>query len=237
MDLTQNPSVFNSAATPRHAPVKFTGEGRTYFGIWLTNLLLTILTLGIYGAWAKVRTQQFMSIEIDGHSIPRQPMQILVGRLIAITVFHAFMATVHLSESGPLIHYGNDLLHCPTLGGERITTVLSSDDIVPHVRFNFKGTHWGAMKTFIIFPILGLIPFYLGLPWVNKKVDEYLMSNAYYGEKQFKTDIQTPTYYKAVGTSLLVVLGTAISAGLLAYIMSLAIEGAEPFVMMIFGVL
>ena len=62
------------------------------------------------------------------------------------------------------------------------------------------------MKTFIIFPILGLIPFYLGLPWVNKKVDEYLMGNAYYGEKQFKTDIQTPTYYKAVGTSLLVVL-------------------------------
>ena len=47
------------------------------------------------------------------------------------------------------------------------------------------------MKTFIIFPILGLIPFYLGLPWVNKKVDEYLMNNAYYGEKQFKIDIQT----------------------------------------------
>ena len=137
MDLTQNPSVFNSAdSTPRHAAVKFTGEGRTYFGIWLTNLLLTILTLGIYGAWAKVRTQQFMlgSIEIDGHSLRyhAKPMQILVGRLIAITFFRCIYGnSPHLSESGPLIHYGNDLFRCFTLGGERVTKVLSSDDIVP----------------------------------------------------------------------------------------------------------
>ena len=83
------------------------------------------------------------------------------------------------------------------------------------------------MKTFIIFPILGLIPFYLGLPWVNKKVDEYLMSNAYYGEKQFKTDIQTQTYYKAVGASILVVLGTAISAGVLAFILASRLTGVN----------
>ena len=53
------------------------------------------------------------------------------------------------------------------------------------------------------------------------------MSNAYYGEKQFKTDIQTQTYYKAVGASILVVLGTAISAGVLAFIVSLAIDGTQ----------
>ena len=90
------------------------------------------------------------------------------------------------------------------------------------------------MKTFILFPILGLIPFYLGLPWVNKKVDEYLMNNAYYGESSSRS-ISKQKHTKAVGASLLVVFGTAISAGLLAYIISLAIEGAEPFLMIIFA--
>jgi len=33
----------------------FHGTGREYFKIWIVNLVLTIATLGIYAAWAKVR--------------------------------------------------------------------------------------------------------------------------------------------------------------------------------------
>lgn len=39
--------------------LQFTGKGSEYFGIWIVNLLLTILTLGIYSAWAKVRRLQY----------------------------------------------------------------------------------------------------------------------------------------------------------------------------------
>src|SRR5688572_25368406 len=42
---------------PQHA--QFTGTGREYFQIWIVNLLLTIVTLGIYSAWAKVRRLQY----------------------------------------------------------------------------------------------------------------------------------------------------------------------------------
>lgn len=31
--------------------VAFKGEGGEYFSIWLVNLLLTIITLGVYSAW------------------------------------------------------------------------------------------------------------------------------------------------------------------------------------------
>ena len=137
MELAQNPTVFNSPeSTPRHAAVKFHGEGKTYFGIWLTNLLLTILTFGIYGAWAKVRTQQFMlgSIEMDGHRLRyhAKPMQILVGRLIAITFFSSVYGNgSHISKSNPLIHYGSHLFRCFALGCERVTAFLPSDDFLP----------------------------------------------------------------------------------------------------------
>ena len=37
----------------------FTGTAREYFGIWIVNVLLTIITLGVYSAWAKVRRQRY----------------------------------------------------------------------------------------------------------------------------------------------------------------------------------
>ena len=36
-------------------PFQFTGSGSAYFRIWIVNLLLSLVTLGIYSAWAKVR--------------------------------------------------------------------------------------------------------------------------------------------------------------------------------------
>lgn len=42
-------------------PFRFTGTGSEYFRIWIVNWLLTLLTLGIYSAWAKVRRIQFFT--------------------------------------------------------------------------------------------------------------------------------------------------------------------------------
>ena len=40
-------------------PFQFTGTGGEYFKIWIVNILLSIVTLGIYSAWAKVRRKQY----------------------------------------------------------------------------------------------------------------------------------------------------------------------------------
>ena len=37
----------------------FTGNASEYFGIWIVNLLLSIVTFGIYTAWAKVRRLRY----------------------------------------------------------------------------------------------------------------------------------------------------------------------------------
>ena len=50
-------------AQPQGAPtihtVEFRGRGGEYFRIWIVNIALSVLTLGIYTAWAKVRTQRY----------------------------------------------------------------------------------------------------------------------------------------------------------------------------------
>lgn len=75
-------------ATDRWENIRFNGAGAEYFKIWIVNLFLSILTLGIYSAWAKVRTRRYFygNTMLDGSSFEYHatPLMILKGRLIAV---------------------------------------------------------------------------------------------------------------------------------------------------------
>lgn len=68
--------------------IYFRGTGGEYFAIWLVNILLTVITLGIYSAWATVRRRRYFygNTELNGDRFDyhAQPMQILKGRLLVI---------------------------------------------------------------------------------------------------------------------------------------------------------
>ena len=40
-------------------PIVFSGSGSEYFRIWIVNLLLMLVTLGIYYPWAKARRLRY----------------------------------------------------------------------------------------------------------------------------------------------------------------------------------
>lgn len=74
-------------------PVEFSGSGGEYFRIWIVNLLLLILTLGLYWPWAKVRRMRYFwgNTLVDGeplafHGEPRKMFrgQALVGVLLLL---------------------------------------------------------------------------------------------------------------------------------------------------------
>ncbi|MGZ5583980.1 MAG: YjgN family protein [Usitatibacter sp.] len=80
---------------------RFTGTGREYFGIWIVNLLLTVITLGIYSAWAKVRRKRYFygntwlaESNFDYHG---NPIAILKGRVIAFVAFVAYTLATQFS--------------------------------------------------------------------------------------------------------------------------------------------
>jgi hypothetical protein len=76
---------------PQRLPIRFTGSGGEYFRIWIVNLLLTLVTLGIWSAWAKVRkTRYFWSnTQLAGAAFRYHgnPGAILRGRLLAGAFF------------------------------------------------------------------------------------------------------------------------------------------------------
>ena len=75
-------------------PFNFTGKSLEFFGIWIVNIALTILTLGIYSAWAKVRTNRYFygNTQVDGSAFEylAEPKQILKSRVIASLLFAAY---------------------------------------------------------------------------------------------------------------------------------------------------
>jgi uncharacterized membrane protein YjgN (DUF898 family) len=61
-------SVFTPSASNETREHSFQFRGRTdeYFRIWIVNIALTIVTLGIFSAWAKVREDTLRSHERCG---------------------------------------------------------------------------------------------------------------------------------------------------------------------------
>ncbi|WP_293371948.1 YjgN family protein [Nevskia sp.] len=86
---------------PTVNPLRFNGNGAEYFRIWIVNLMLTIVTLGIYSAWAKVRRLQYFYRNTElagtGFEYHGQPKAILVGRAIALLMFLAYQYSAEVS--------------------------------------------------------------------------------------------------------------------------------------------
>jgi uncharacterized membrane protein YjgN (DUF898 family) len=77
-----------ASVEPKTSSIIFTGSGSEYFRIWIVNLILSYLTLGIYSAWAKVRREKYFhqNTQLDGASLDYhgQPLKILVGRIVGL---------------------------------------------------------------------------------------------------------------------------------------------------------
>src|SRR5512143_1182141 len=102
---TAPPPASEPAPQTAPAPVEhhfeFRGDEREYFRIWIVNLALTILTLGIYSAWAKVRTERYFYANTRVAGTPfeylARPLPILKGRIIAFTLFTSYILASRFS--------------------------------------------------------------------------------------------------------------------------------------------
>ena len=105
-------------AIPARHPVQFHGDAREFFRIWIVNTLLTLLSAGLFLAWAKVRKRRYLRgcTEIMGHRFDYRahPSRILVGNLIVLVFFlgYTLFGVVY-----PPIRYGVMLVFLHPRGG------------------------------------------------------------------------------------------------------------------------
>src|SRR4051812_15462633 len=90
------------APAARSEPFRFTRQAGEYFRIWVVNLFLSVIPVGLYSPWAKVRKKRYFyghtrlagaSFEYHGN-----PIAILKGRLIAFALFALYTLASHFSQ-------------------------------------------------------------------------------------------------------------------------------------------
>src|SRR5262249_51519343 len=76
-------------------PFTFHGNAHEYFRIWIVNLALSIATLGVFSAWAKVRRERYFYGNTWVAGAPFEyladPIKILKGRVIAVSLMTAYI--------------------------------------------------------------------------------------------------------------------------------------------------
>lgn len=199
----------------RMASVEFSGKPGEYFKLWTVNLLLTVLTLGVYGAWAKVRNNQYMygHTYIDGHRLSylARPLQILKGRLIALAIFAIYTLSVKFEPRLAGILILLFILAFPWLMVQSVRFAMRMT-AYRNIRFSFSGNYVGAFKVFILLPVVSLITFGLAFPWVLKKTHQYVYGNITYGGKPAQLNTAASDYYGAI---LIGIAMTTVISGIL----------------------
>ncbi len=171
---------------------RFNGRGRAYFRIWIVNLLLSVLTLGIYSAWAKVRRERYFhrTLQLNGHSFDYhgQPLAILKGRLL---VFGVLVALGALQKFSPLAHTVAIVCLLPVIPWliVRAMRFRAANTSYCGIRFAFDGNYRQAATVFCGYGILTVLSFGLAFPIWQGKVRAYLLSHLRYGDSRFHCSI------------------------------------------------
>jgi uncharacterized membrane protein YjgN (DUF898 family) len=162
VDFTQD--RLGDAAAARH-PVSFTGSGSEYFRIWIVNLLLTFVTLGIYFPWAKVRKLRYFygNTLVAGHALDfhGEPKKMLRGYAIVSALFVAYSLAGQFSPAAGLIALLLLAAIWPALLYAGLRFRLSQTSW-RGLRFGFHGTLGGAYKAFLplLLPLV-ILPLFL----------------------------------------------------------------------------
>ncbi|MCP4676079.1 MAG: DUF898 domain-containing protein [Deltaproteobacteria bacterium] len=198
-------------------PLEFRGTAGEYFKIWIVNLCLSIATLGIYSAWAKVRTKRYFygNTFLNGVSFDydADPVKILKGRIIIGILFGALAISQHISLTVYGVMIGVFFLIFPWFA-VRALAFNARYSSYRNVRFDFKGRLSEAYKVFVALPLA--IPFTLGLiyPYLKKHQVDFFMNSHRYGVRPFKFDADTKAFWPIYGAAWAMSIGLAVVFGI-----------------------
>jgi len=146
---------------------KFNGQGGEYFKIWIVNLVLSILTLGIYSAWAKVRTTGYIysnfNYQQNHFDYLATGMMIFKSRIFVLLFFVLYVVA---TQFYPLESLGFTAILFLLFPWAYYKSLRFNARMMRYrnVRFNFKGTVGGAYGVFMGWGTLMIITGGLLLP-------------------------------------------------------------------------
>jgi uncharacterized membrane protein YjgN (DUF898 family) len=203
-----------------HGGFEFSGKGGEYFRIWIVNLALTIITFGIYSAWAKVRRLQYFyrNTSLLGNSFDYHgdPIAILKGRLIGIGLLALYNITVSFSIALGIGVFILLLIAVPWLVQRSLCFKLHNSSY-RGLRLRFNGNVADAYKVLIGWTLLGYLTLGLLFPMAHQRLKAYQHNGSAYGSTPFAFTADIGPFYmvylKMIGLTLLPIFLFGVVAG------------------------
>ncbi len=177
----------------------FHGTGGSLFGIHIVNTFLTIMTLGIYYFWGKVRVRNYLlsqsEFEGDRFAYHGTGKELLIGFLKAAVVFGAFSTLLNALPYLPggvtikiavfVLAYSILLAFIPIaiVGSRRYRLSRMS---WRGIRFSFRGRVVDFIKLFVKGTLLTFFTLGFYYPIFVTQRYAFLLSHSYFGNQKFE---------------------------------------------------
>jgi uncharacterized membrane protein YjgN (DUF898 family) len=229
--------------------LEFSATGREYFQVWIVNLCLTLVTLGVFSAWAKVRKKRYLYSNLILDGTPFQylasPMPILRGRLVAAALFLLYYSSSHF--------YVSLLPYVLSIGAILAPWVMIRSigfncrySAYRNLAFDFRGTYFQALK---VLSAWGLIPGYVvgisfgfwGAPWLGaiialgfviyfpwwmKNIKTFTVNHTRYGGQAGAFYATGGSFFRVYAVAGLITIPFGILTGLLGFAVFGSLKGS-----------
>ncbi|QOP42068.1 YjgN family protein [Sulfurimonas marina] len=137
-------------------PLKFQGSGFEYFKIWIVNLVLIVLTLGLYYPWAKVRRNRYFygnsvleDRNFEYHAVGKQ---LFFSYLIALVLFIIYVIFTEFFPPAAALFLLGLFVIIPWVIVKSMMFNLKMTSF-SNVRFSFEKNFSDAYLNFLLYPM------------------------------------------------------------------------------------
>jgi uncharacterized membrane protein YjgN (DUF898 family) len=202
-----------SAAADNGRAFEFTGRWQEFLPIALTNLLLTIVTLGIYRFWAKARERQYFWSRtrfLDDHlEWTGTGKEMFLGFLM---VFLALIPVIGLVYLAGYLFTGNAI--AKLLGGLIILAVylglfyMTGVAVLRALRYRLSRTYWHGIRggsddggwrygwSYMWRTWATLLSLFIALPWAQTRLWNARFNTMSFGQHRFHAEATTEGLWK-----------------------------------------
>jgi uncharacterized membrane protein YjgN (DUF898 family) len=192
--------------------LSFCGDGKTFFKIWITNLFLTICTLGIYYPWGRAKTKKYLyfstylnEYNFEFHGTGKQMFKgLLKFLLIMFLAFAGLMALVaifpefdytKLSEQflGLLIYIPYAPILALFIHGARKYGMAKTSH--RGIRLGYRGIKKSLALYMFRDAVITLVTFGIYWPCIINNVRKYIYSNTRFGNVKFDFNGKGSSYW------------------------------------------
>lgn len=198
---------------------EFRGKGGELFWLYLVNMLLSIITLGIYSFWGKTKIRQYLWNKTQLLSHPLEytgtGKELFISFLIALPCI--FFGALALQLILPIFPLLGVIIIYP------LVLFLWQWASYSALRYRLTRTRWRGIRgnlsgsgvsygfKAMLYLLLGFCTFGLAIPWVTSRLTSMQLNNVWFGNRRMSFSGPAKELYKSfftmLGLSFLVMIG------------------------------